>query len=113
MINDAYAKLLPKANQTTPIPQQFLCPYSNISACLPIEGQDKFTLTLWNPTIHPVTIHPRVPVTRQYVIRDPFGNLVPAEVHNQRYVTKTKSRFFFLSCSIFQFQTQRKMFLVE
>jgi hypothetical protein len=41
VINDAYAKLLPKENGTIPIPQQFLCPYSNISACLPIEGQDQ------------------------------------------------------------------------
>ncbi len=88
MINDAYAQLLPKEGQTTPIPQQFLCPYSNISACLPIEGQDKFTLTLWNPTIHPVTIHHRVPVTRQYLIRDPMGNLVSAEVDNQRWMIK-------------------------
>lgn len=41
MINDAYAVLLPKQNQTTPIPRQFLCPFSNISACLPIEGQSQ------------------------------------------------------------------------
>ena len=41
MINDAYAVLLPKQNQTTPISRQFLCPYSNISACLPIEGQSQ------------------------------------------------------------------------
>ncbi len=68
-----------------------------------------FTLTLWNPTIHPVTIHPRVPVTREYVIRDPIGNLVSAEVHSQQCMTK----LFFLSYSIFPFQTQRKMFLVE
>ncbi len=88
MINDAYAQLLPNEGQSTPIFQQFLCSYSNISACLPIEGQDKFTLTLWNPTIHPVTIHPRVPVTQEYLIRDPMGNLVPAEVYNQRCMTK-------------------------
>ncbi len=81
MINEAYAKLLPKENVTTSIPQQFVCPYSNISACLPIEGQDKFTLTLWNPTLHPVTIFPRVPVTKQYSIYDPIGNLVSSEVH--------------------------------
>lgn len=30
--------------------------------------------------MHPVTIHPHVPVTRQYSIRDPLGNLVSAEV---------------------------------
>lgn len=38
-------------------------------------------MTLWNPTLHPVTIHPRVPVTREYLIRDPNGAIVPAEVH--------------------------------
>ncbi|CAF4294608.1 unnamed protein product, partial [Didymodactylos carnosus] len=79
VINDAYAKLLSKEGRTTSIPYQFLCPYSNISACLPIEGQKQFTLTLWNPTIHPVTIYYRVSVTKQYLIYDPIGNLVPAE----------------------------------
>ena len=95
MINNAYAKLLPKVNQTTLIPEQFLCPYSNISACSSIEGQEKFTLTLWNPTIHPVTIYPRVPVTRQYTIRDPLGNFISAEVRDQRYTTKNKGDFSF------------------
>ncbi|CAF1386287.1 unnamed protein product [Adineta steineri] len=79
VINDAYAKLLLKEGQTTSIPHQFLCSYSNISECLPIEGQKQFTLTLWNPTIHPVTTYPRVPVTQQYLIRDPVGNLISAE----------------------------------
>ncbi|CAF4157331.1 unnamed protein product, partial [Adineta steineri] len=79
VINDAYAKLLPKDGRSTPIPHQFLCPYLNISACLPIEGQKQFTVTLWNPTIHPVTVHHHVPVTGQYLIYDPNGNLVPAE----------------------------------
>ncbi|CAF4750611.1 unnamed protein product [Rotaria sp. Silwood1] len=79
VINDAYGKLLSKENRTIPIPNQFLCHYSNISACLPIEEQKQFTLTLWNPTIHPVTIYYRVPVTRQYLIYDPIGNLVSAE----------------------------------
>jgi lysosomal alpha-mannosidase len=116
VVNDAYAKLLPKEGQTTPIPRQFLCPYSNISACLPIEGQNQvckilahdsiqsqlslqFTLTLWNPTIHPVTIHPHVPVTRQYLIRDPTGNLISAEVYHQQCMTKKKSLLFFLTVS--------------
>ena len=40
MINQAYKKLLPKENQTLPVPTQFLCQLSNISECLPIEGQD-------------------------------------------------------------------------
>ena len=43
-------------------------------------------MTLWNPTIHPVTIHPRVPVTREYTIRDPAGNLIPAEVLQQGHM---------------------------
>ncbi|UJR12010.1 hypothetical protein I4U23_016188 [Adineta vaga] len=79
VINSAYAKLLPKEGQISSVPYQFLCPYSNISACLPIEEQKQFTITLWNPTIHPVTIYHRVPVTRQYSIYDPMGNIVPAE----------------------------------
>jgi hypothetical protein len=41
VINDAYAKLLSKEGRTTPIPHQFLCPFSNISACLRIEGQNQ------------------------------------------------------------------------
>jgi len=40
-------------------------------------------LTLWNPTVHKVEIYHRVPVTRQYLIRDPLGNLVQAEVYLQ------------------------------
>ncbi|CAF4577618.1 unnamed protein product, partial [Rotaria sp. Silwood2] len=79
VINDAYGKLLSKENRTIPIPNQFLCHYSNIRACLPIEEQKQFTLTFWNSTIHPVTIYYRVPVTRQYFIYDPIGNLVSAE----------------------------------
>ncbi|CAF0923686.1 unnamed protein product [Adineta steineri] len=45
------------------------------------EGIDKaaFTLTLWNPTIHPIIHHVRVPVTKEYLIRDPMGSIVPAE----------------------------------
>ncbi|CAF4671246.1 unnamed protein product [Rotaria sp. Silwood1] len=79
VINAAYAKLLPREGQTPLSVPQFLCPYTNISECLPIEGEAKFTLTLWNPTIHPITIYPRVPVTQEYVIYDPIGNIVPAE----------------------------------
>jgi hypothetical protein len=51
-------------------------------------------LTLWNPTIHPITIHPRVPVTREYLIRDPTGNFVSAEVHNERCMTKKRIAIF-------------------
>jgi phosphoribosylformylglycinamidine (FGAM) synthase PurS component len=37
-------------------------------------------MTLWNPTIHPFDYHVRVPVTKQYLIRDPTGQIVSAEV---------------------------------
>lgn len=40
----------------------------------------QFTLTLWNPTIHPVTHLTRVPVTKDYTIRDPLGQTMTAEV---------------------------------
>ena len=39
MINEAYKKLLSK-DQSSPVPTQFFCQFSNISECLPIEGQD-------------------------------------------------------------------------
>ncbi|CAF3546363.1 unnamed protein product [Rotaria socialis] len=79
VINNAYAKLLPNQSKVPMTAPQFLCQYSNISECLPIEGQDRFTLTLWNPTIHSVTHHARVPVTKEYWIRDPMGSIIPAE----------------------------------
>jgi hypothetical protein len=40
VINEAYKKLLSKSSQSLPVPTQFLCQFSNISECLPIEGQD-------------------------------------------------------------------------
>ncbi len=82
----------------TPPPTQFLCQLSNISQCLEIEGQERvtytplllffflfllcfqFTLTLWNPTIHPVVHHVRVPVNTDYTVHDPTGAMVVAEV---------------------------------
>ena len=48
MINNAYGKLLPKQNQSLPIPPQYLCQLSNISECLPIEKQDRVTtIIIW------------------------------------------------------------------
>lgn len=41
MINEAYKKLLAKSSQSLPVPPQMLCQFSNISECLPIEGQDR------------------------------------------------------------------------
>ncbi len=43
MINEAYKKLLSKDDQSSSVPTQFLCQFSNISECLPIEGQDRVT----------------------------------------------------------------------
>ncbi|CAF1005631.1 unnamed protein product, partial [Didymodactylos carnosus] len=62
-----------------PTEPQFLCQYLNISECLPIENQEQFTLTLYNPTIHPVVHYARIPVTRDYTIRDPDGQIVMAD----------------------------------
>ncbi len=41
VINQAYAKLLPKNSQSPPPPLQFLCQLSNISQCVEIEGQER------------------------------------------------------------------------
>ncbi|CAF0726334.1 unnamed protein product [Adineta ricciae] len=79
VVNEAYKKLLPKYNHSLTIPAQFLCQFSNISECLPIEGQASFTLTLWNPTIHSVQHVVRVPVTQKYLIRSPTGSTVAAD----------------------------------
>jgi len=40
VINEAYKKLLSKETQSLPAPIQYLCQFSNISECLPIEGQN-------------------------------------------------------------------------
>jgi hypothetical protein len=37
-------------------------------------------LTLWNPTVHSVTSFVRVPVTSDYTIIDPMGQVIPADV---------------------------------
>ncbi|CAF4737494.1 unnamed protein product [Rotaria sp. Silwood1] len=80
VINKAYSKLLPKDGRSPPASNQFLCQLSNISQCLEIDGQERFTLTLWNPTIHPVVQHARVPVKTDYTIRDPTGQTVLSEL---------------------------------
>ncbi|CAF1300509.1 unnamed protein product [Adineta steineri] len=80
VINQAYARLLPKVGSPPPQAPQFLCPLTNISECLPIQDQPRFTLTLWNPTTQPVLRHFRVPVTRSYTIRDPTGQPILAEL---------------------------------
>ncbi len=41
---------------------------------------EQFTLTLWNPTIHPVVQHARVPVQVDYTVRDPTGQTILADV---------------------------------
>ncbi|CAF3757591.1 unnamed protein product [Rotaria sordida] len=80
VINKAYDKLLPKDNQSLPNVPQFLCQLTNISECLPIEGQDRFTLTLWNPTGHTISHHVRVPVTKNYTILDSTGHVILADL---------------------------------
>jgi hypothetical protein len=37
-------------------------------------------LILWNPTIHPVVHHARVPVLVDYTVRDPTGQTILADV---------------------------------
>ncbi|CAM4888703.1 unnamed protein product [Rotaria socialis] len=76
VINEAYKKLLSKADQSLPMSTQYLCQFSNISECLPIERQDSFTLTIWNPTIQQIDNLIRVPVTKQYKIRSPTGETI-------------------------------------
>ncbi|CAF1285170.1 unnamed protein product [Adineta steineri] len=76
VINEAYKKLLSKNTQSLPVPTQYLCQFSNISECLTIEGQDNFTLTIWNPTIQLIEDIVRVPVTKNYTIHSPTGEII-------------------------------------
>ena len=45
----------------------------------------QFTLTLWNPTIHPVVQYIRVPANTNYTVRDPTGQTITAEVRMTKY----------------------------
>jgi hypothetical protein len=56
----------------------------------------QFTLTLWNPTIHPVTHLAHVPVTKDYTIRDPVGQTITAEVIEMNEIDRLFDLFFFL-----------------
>lgn len=89
IINKAYGKLLSKDEKTVPTAPQFLCQLTNISECLPIEGQDRFTLTLWNPTVHTVEHYVRVPVTKSYSIRDTTGHVIQSDLIPISEPTKT------------------------
>ncbi len=84
---------------------QFLCQLYNISQCLEIDGAEQvptihshsfsiflsfflsffqqFTLTLWNPTIHAVTHHPRIPVRTDYTVYDVTGQPLTTEVQHR------------------------------
>jgi hypothetical protein len=103
---------LPKQDQSPPKAPQFLCQLTNISECLPIEGQDQvrisifplflyilffefeqFTLTLWNPTGHTISHHVRVPVTKNYSVRDSIGHAILAEV-SHKIIQSTSFLFF-------------------
>jgi hypothetical protein len=55
----------------------------------------QFTLTLWNPTIHPVTHLARVPVTKDYTIRDPVGQTITAEVIEMNEIERLFDFLFF------------------
>ncbi|CAF1135817.1 unnamed protein product [Adineta steineri] len=79
VINRAYSKLLPLDEKIPPKAPQFLCQLTNISECLPIEGKNQFTLTLWNPTVHTISQHIHVPVTKKYSIRDSTGHVISAD----------------------------------
>jgi lysosomal alpha-mannosidase len=80
VISQSYSKLLPLSAQSPPAPAQFLCQVTNISECVPIQDQARFTVTLWNPTVHPVIYHYRVPVTKAYTVRDSSGQPILAEL---------------------------------
>jgi hypothetical protein len=41
---------------------------------------EQFTLTLWNPTIHPVVHYARVPVTTDYTVYGPTDQTILSEV---------------------------------
>lgn len=55
----------------------------------------QFTLTLWNPTIHPVTHLAHVPVTKDYTIRDPIGQSITAEVIERNDIDRLFHVLFF------------------
>ncbi len=40
----------------------------------------QFTLTIWNPSIQPGGNIVRVPVTKNYTVRDPTGEIITTEV---------------------------------
>lgn len=89
--------MLPKGNQSFAVSPHFLCQLLNISECLSIENQNRvnrisfqsdfdwlfppqFTVTLWNPTVHSLTSFIRVPVTNDYTIAGPTGQIVATDV---------------------------------
>ena len=80
------AKFLPKRSQSLRIRTHFLCQLLNINECLRIENQDQFTLTLWIPSIHNVRYFVCVPVTRNYEITDPMGEIVSSELKRRTIV---------------------------
>ncbi|CAF1682747.1 unnamed protein product, partial [Adineta ricciae] len=88
VINQAYSKLLSKGDHSRVNVQQFLCPLTNISECLPIENVERFVVTLWNPTIHPVMDYLRVPVTNSYKVRDPNGTVINVDLIPISNITK-------------------------
>ncbi|CAF3180606.1 unnamed protein product [Rotaria sp. Silwood2] len=92
VINAAYSKLLPKEGQTPLSIPQFLCPYTNISECLPIEGQAKNgqdfrTLFVQGFPGDPTT--PELPASGAYVFRPFVSEAVPVSLSGSINCTKT------------------------
>ncbi|CAF1277182.1 unnamed protein product, partial [Adineta ricciae] len=80
VVDQALKKLLSKGDHSLPVPNQFFCHFLNISECLPIEDQNNFTITIWNPTIQPIEQIVRVPVTKMYTIRNATGQGIVADM---------------------------------
>lgn len=80
VVNDAYARLLPKQG-AKPIDQQF-CHGLNISECAWTENNDKIAVTLWNPRGQAKTIRTRLPVRdgASYTVSGPSGASVTSEL---------------------------------
>jgi hypothetical protein len=61
---------------------------------------NQFTLTLWNPTLHPVSHYARVPVTTDYTVHDPTGQIIATEVCEKEHFI---DYIFFVSCLAYSY----------
>ncbi len=55
----------------------------------------QFTLTLWNPTIHPVVQNVRVPIRTDYTVIDTEGQTILTEVLEKNIQLTVSSLFCF------------------